>query len=110
MTGYRTGPSALPGTSYPLGATVRGDGTNFAVTSTAADSMQLCLFDPAGVEIRVPLVDYDAGVWHAFVPGIGVGQRYGYRASGAYDAAIGTCASTARSCCSTPTPARLSVR
>jgi pullulanase/glycogen debranching enzyme len=27
MTGYGTGPSALRGTSYPLGATVRGDGT-----------------------------------------------------------------------------------
>ena len=47
--------------------------------------MQLCLFDAAGGETRVPLVDYDAGVWHAFVPGVGVGQRYGYRAGGTYD-------------------------
>ena len=89
MTGYRTGVAALPGTSYPLGATVRADGTNFAVTSNAADSMALCLFDAAGGEIRVPLVDYDAGVWHAFVPGVGVGQRYGYRAGGAYDPGSG---------------------
>ncbi len=85
MTAYRLGQSARPGTSYPLGATVRADGTNFAVTSSAADSMQLCLFDAAGGEIRVPLVDYDAGVWHAFVPGVSVGQRYGYRAGGTYD-------------------------
>ena len=89
MTGYRTDPSALPGTSYPLGATVRGDGTNFAVTSSAADSIELCLFDAAGGEIRLPLVDYDAGVWHALVPGVGVGQRYGYRAGGAYDPGSG---------------------
>ena len=89
MTGYRTGQSALPGTSYPLGATVRGNGTNFAVTSNAADSMELCLFDAAGGETRVPLVDYDAGVWHAFVPGVGAGQRYGYRADGAYDPGTG---------------------
>ena len=47
MTAYRLGQSARPGTSYPLGATVRADGTNFAVTSSAADSMQLCLFDAA---------------------------------------------------------------
>ena len=47
MTAYRIGQSALPGTSYPLGATVRADGTNFAVTSSAADSMKLCLFDAA---------------------------------------------------------------
>src|SRR4029079_10256949 len=89
MTGYRTGPSALPGTSYPLGATVRGDGTNFAVTSTAADSIELCLFDAAGGEIRAPLVYYESGVGHAFVPGVGVGQRYGYRAGGAYDPGSG---------------------
>ena len=89
MTGSRTGEAALPGTSYPLGATVRGDGTNFAVTSNAADSMELCLFDAAGGEVRVPFVDYDAGVWHAFVPGVGAGQRYGYRAGGPYDPGSG---------------------
>src|SRR5215475_10666736 len=89
MTTYRTGQSALPGTSYPLGATVRDGGTNFAVASSPADSMELCLFDAAGGETRVPLVDYDAGVWHAFIPGVGVGQRYGYRAGGAYDPGSG---------------------
>ena len=26
--------------------------------------------------------DYDAGVWHVFVPGVGPGQAYGYRATG----------------------------
>ena len=89
MTGFRAGQSTLPGRPYPLGATVQGDGTNFAVTSSAADNMALCLFDAAGAEIRVPLMEYDAGVWHAFVPGIGVGQRYGYRAGGAYDPGSG---------------------
>ena len=29
-------------------------------------------------------MDYDAGVWHAFVPGVGPGQAYGYRATGPY--------------------------
>jgi isoamylase len=31
------------------------------------------------------LLDYDAGVWHAFVDGVGLGQRYGYRATDPYD-------------------------
>ena len=54
-----------------------------------ADAMMLCLFDEAGTETRVPLLDYDAGVWHAFMPGVGPGQAYGYRATGPYDPARG---------------------
>jgi isoamylase len=68
-----------------LGATWSGSGTNFAVASRAADAMTLCLFNEAGKETQVPLRHYDAGVWHGFVPGVGPGQAYGYRAGGAYD-------------------------
>jgi hypothetical protein len=75
----------LPGSRFPLGATVCDGGTNFAVASGVADGMMLCLFDEAGTETRVPLLDYDAGVWHGFVPGVGPGQAYGYRATGPYD-------------------------
>ena len=81
--------AALPGSHFPLGATVSGGGTNFAVASVAADGMVLCLFDEAGAETQIPLQDYDADVWHAFVPGIGPGQAYGYRAAGPYDPARG---------------------
>jgi isoamylase len=81
--------SALPGSQFPLGATPAGGGTNFAVASTIAEAMQLCLFDESGAETRIPMLDYDAGVWHAFVPGVGPGQAYGYRAFGAYDPAQG---------------------
>ncbi len=79
----------LPGSQFPLGATISGGGTNFAVASGVADGMTLCLFDEAGAETQVPLRDYDDGVWHAFVPGIGAGQAYGYRAAGPYDPARG---------------------
>ena len=79
----------LPGSQFPLGATVGDGGTNFAVASGVADAMMLCLFDEAGTETRVPLLDYDAGVWHAFMPGVGPGQAYGYRATGPYDPARG---------------------
>jgi len=81
--------TALPGSPFPLGATPGEGGTNFAVASAVADGMALCVFDEAGAETQIPLRDYDAGVWHAFVPGIGEGQAYGYRAAGPYDPARG---------------------
>ena len=80
---------ALPGTQFPLGATPARSRTNFAVESSQAESMTLCLFDGSGRESRIPLPDYDAGIWHGFVPGVGPGQAYGYRACGPYDPARG---------------------
>jgi isoamylase len=87
---------ALPGSQFPLGATPVEGGTNFAVASGAADGMLLCLFDEDGAETQIPLRDYDAGVWHGFVPGIGAGQAYGYRATGPYDPARGVHCSPAK--------------
>ena len=69
---------ALPGSEVPLGATVTEAGTNFAVASEVANGMMLCLFDRAGAETQIPMRDYDAGVWHVFVPGVGAGQAYGF--------------------------------
>jgi isoamylase len=80
---------ALPGIEYPLGATVQDGGTNFAVAAPDADAMTLCLFDHGGAETQVPLTENDAGVWHGFIPGIGAGQAYGYRAAGRYDPGAG---------------------
>ncbi|HTT53681.1 MAG TPA: glycogen debranching protein GlgX [Streptosporangiaceae bacterium] len=79
----------LPGSAFPLGATPGQGGTNFAVATGIADAVTLCLFDGAGRETQVPLRDYDAGVWHGFVPGVGPGQAYGYRVAGPYDPARG---------------------
>ena len=88
--GHPADPSGpLPGTPFPLGATAGRGGTNFAVASGVADRVDLCLFDETGAEDRVSLRDFDAGVWHGFVPGIEVGQRYGYRIAGPYDPARG---------------------
>src|SRR4029453_13151223 len=90
MTGRAPGPvPAPPGRRFPLGATPGPDGTNFAVSSGVADGMLLCLFDDTGAETRVTLPEYDAGVWHGFVEGVGVGQAYGYRATGPWDPAHG---------------------
>ena len=81
--------AALPGSQFPLGAHAVDGGTNFAVSSAVADGIVLCLFDEGGAETQIPLRDYDAGVWHAFIPGIEAGQAYGYRATGPYDPARG---------------------
>jgi glycogen operon protein len=76
--------SALPGSPSPLGATLQPTGTNFAVAS-AADGVLLCLFEQDGNETQLPLPERDGEVWHGFVPGIGAGQAYGYRAIGPYE-------------------------
>ncbi len=78
-----------PGTPYPLGATYDGAGTNFAVFSEVAESVDLCLFDDDDVETVLTLPEYDAFVWHGYLPGISPGQRYGFRAHGPDDPAAG---------------------
>ncbi|MGI9157677.1 MAG: glycogen debranching enzyme, partial [Marmoricola sp.] len=74
-----------PGTPYPLGATYDGAGTNFALFSEVAESVELCLLDDDGTETRVDLVERDTLVWHAFLPRVTPGQRYGYRVHGPYE-------------------------
>jgi len=78
-----------PGRPYPLGATYDGSGTNFAVFSSVATKVELCLIDDDDVETRVWLTEVDAHVWHAYLPGIKPGQRYGYRVHGPFDPAWG---------------------
>ncbi|MGZ3145797.1 glycogen debranching protein GlgX [Lentzea chajnantorensis] len=76
---------AWPGTSYPLGATYDGVGTNFALFSEVADRVELCLFDDDGTETRVHLPEVSGFVHHGYLHGVGPGQRYGYRVHGPYD-------------------------
>ena len=74
-----------PGKPYPLGATFDGSGVNFAVFSEVADCVELCLIDDEGKETRHELIEVDGYVWHAYVPGIQPGQRYGIRVHGPYN-------------------------
>ncbi len=71
------------------GAVVADGGARFSVFSSAAEAVEVCLFDAAGnATARHPLTA--AGEhWQGFVPGVGVGQRYGYRVHGPYDPAAG---------------------
>jgi isoamylase len=80
---------ALPGLPSPLGATLRDEGTNFAVASGLAEAVEVCLFDGAGAETRIRLPAYGDGVWHGLVPGVGAGQAYGYRVHGPWEPARG---------------------
>ncbi|HLH57858.1 MAG TPA: glycogen debranching protein GlgX [Streptosporangiaceae bacterium] len=77
-----------PGTSYPLGAVYDGAGTNFALFSEVAEAVELCLFDD-GEETRIKLTEVDGFVHHCYLPGIGPGQKYGFRVHGPYDPARG---------------------
>ena len=74
-----------PGTPYPLGATYDGSGVNFALFSEVAERVELCLVDDDGAETRLDLPEVDGFVWHAYVPGLQPGQRYGFRVHGPYD-------------------------
>jgi len=79
--------TALPGRCEPMGAHVRDDGVNVAVFSQNAERVQLCLFDAGGTtELRrYELHGPHDGVFHGFLPGVGVGAVYGLRAHGPYD-------------------------
>jgi isoamylase len=78
-----------PGRAYPLGATPDPRGTNFSVYSSAAQRVELCLFDDAGHEQRVNLPEVSAFCWHGYLPGVGPGQRYGFRVHGPWDPGAG---------------------
>ena len=78
-----------PGQPYPLGATYDGAGTNFSVFSEVAHQVDLCLFDEHGEETRIKLPEVTAYCWHGYLPGVGPGQRYGYRVHGPYEPRAG---------------------
>ena len=79
----------LPGKPYPLGSTYDGAGTNFSVFSSIADSVELCLFDPAGRETRLALPEQTGHCWHGYLPTVLPGQRYGFRVHGPWAPAEG---------------------
>jgi glycogen operon protein len=74
-----------PGQPYPLGATYDGTGTNFSVFSGLATQILLCLFDDNDVETQVALPESTALAHHGYLPNVGPGQRYGYRALGPWE-------------------------
>src|SRR5688572_33416414 len=81
-----------PGQPYPLGGTWTGLGVNFAIYSSSATRVDLCLFDSPDAtraSTCVPLPEHTDMVWHGYLPDIRPGQLYGYRVHGPYDPAAG---------------------
>ncbi len=82
--------ATLPGRHNPLGAIPEADGTNFALFSEHAEHVDLVLLDETGNETgSFELIDVEDFTFHGLVPGVGPGQRYGYRVHGPYDPARG---------------------
>ena len=78
--------AALPGTHYPLGVYLDGDGINAAVFAEHADHVDLVLVDGEGNETdSFELIDYEDFTFHGHIPGVKAGQRYGFRISGPYE-------------------------
>ena len=81
------------GSPQPLGANWTGRGTNFAVFSSHAERVELCLFDASGRDeiARLALPSRTGDLWHGFLPARcgGPGLQYGYRVHGPYDPARG---------------------
>jgi glycogen operon protein len=75
-----------PPAPSPLGATIGDDGTTFAVWSTSAAGIELCLFDATGdIELRrLPMQRNEDGVHSLTVADAAAGTRYGFRAWGTY--------------------------
>ncbi len=79
-----------PGQPGPLGARPDGTGVNFAVFSTQAESVELCLFDESGrtETARLPL-HRSGDIWHGHLAGATPGLVYGLRAHGPWNPAQG---------------------
>ncbi|MEU5001787.1 glycogen debranching protein GlgX [Streptomyces sp. NPDC021622] len=77
------------GHPFPLGATYDGEGTNFALFSEVADRVDLVLIQEDGTHDSVSVTEVDGFVWHCYLPGVGPGQRYGYRVHGPWEPSTG---------------------
>jgi isoamylase len=82
------------GKPHPLGATYDGSGTNFALFSSIAEGVELCLFGDSTREgrhdeVRIDVTEVDGHIWHAYLPEVRPGQHYGWRVHGPWDPAQG---------------------
>lgn len=79
-----------PGRPTSLGATPDASGTNFAVFSSVAERVELCLFSEMGKQsASYDLPSCDDDVWHGFLPDCHAGQLYGYRVHGPFEPSRG---------------------
>src|SRR3569833_591441 len=81
----------FPGMPSPQGATWDGTGVNFALYTENATAVELCLFDEVDGDKAdvIELRECTGFVWHCYVPGLTIGQLYGYRVHGPYEPEAG---------------------
>ena len=74
----------------PLGVTPDGrGGATVALWAQGATGVELCVFDDAGAEHRVPLTERTFNVFHGHLDDLPAGTRYGFRVSGDWNPTIG---------------------
>ena len=78
-----------PGSPLPLGATFDGVGTNVALFSEVAESVEFCVFDETGAEERHVLPERSGSIWHGYFPDVEANTAYGFRVHGPWDPANG---------------------
>jgi hypothetical protein len=89
----------LRGRPLPFGASASENGVNFAVHSSGASSVCLCLFTESDLqqgkvskEVQLdPVFNRTGDVWHIFLPDIAPNLLYGYRVNGHFSPEEGTC-------------------
>ncbi len=78
------------GRAFPIGATVEEGGVNFSIFSKNATQVELLLFREvdAALPSHVYILDKNEHrtgfYWHAFIPGLRVGQVYAFRVHGPF--------------------------
>ena len=80
----------MAGYGLPTRCHLRRHRDQFCDLSEVAERVELCLFDGGGAETRLDLPEVDGYVWHGYMPGVGPGQRYGYRVYGPYAPELGS--------------------
>lgn len=73
-----------PGNPGPLGAHITPEGVNFALFSSHATRVELCIFDKTGHQESYELPARSGDVWHGLLPGAKAGVEYGYRVHGSW--------------------------
>ncbi len=87
--------ASTAGRSYPMGATLTNGGVNFSIFSRSAYSIELLFFNhaddarPSRIIPMDPAENRTYHYWHVFVPDVGAGQIYGFRAYGPFEPAKG---------------------
>ncbi|MGZ6563749.1 MAG: glycogen debranching protein GlgX [Solirubrobacteraceae bacterium] len=89
MTVKAPSPALEVPAAAPLGAHHDGSGASFALFSSVADAVELCLFDDSGNETRWSLQQGEGYVWARYLPDARAGQRYGYRVHGPWEPQAG---------------------